>query len=130
MKKDGSCKNHYPKQFCDETTIDNDSFPRYRWRDNGASAKVRGHNLDNRWVVPYNPYLLAKFDSHINVEICSTIKAMKYLYKYIYKGHDRMHPFVYSLQLHLENQQAVSFYKSDNLTRVVNNDLLSKINVD
>jgi hypothetical protein len=46
--------------------------------------------LDNRWVVPYNPYLLAKFDCHINVEICSTIKAIKYLYKYFYKGHDRI----------------------------------------
>jgi ATP-dependent DNA helicase PIF1 len=26
MKKDGSWKNRYPKQFCDETTIGNDSF--------------------------------------------------------------------------------------------------------
>jgi hypothetical protein len=90
MKKDGNCKNHYPKQFCDETTIGNDSFPRYRRRDNGANAKVQGHNLDNRWVVPYNPYLLTKFDSHINVKICSTIKAVKYLYEYIYKGHGRV----------------------------------------
>ena len=69
MKKYRSCKNRYPKQFCDETTIGNDSFPRYRRQDNGASAKVRGHNLDNRWILPYNPYLLAKIDSHINVEI-------------------------------------------------------------
>ncbi|KAG7997505.1 hypothetical protein I3843_01G214600 [Carya illinoinensis] len=48
------------------------------------------YNLDNRWVVPYNPYLLATFDCHINVEICSTIKAVKYLYKYVYKGHDHV----------------------------------------
>lgn len=46
--------------------------------------------LNNRWVVPYNPYLLARFDCHINVEVCSTIKAVKYLYKYIYKGHDKI----------------------------------------
>jgi hypothetical protein len=94
----------------------------------------------------------------------ATIKAVKYLYKYIYKGHNRvafnmiskhisqdideiqqfqsarwitppeamwriygftlneMYPFVYSLQLHLENQQYVTFNKSDNLTHVVNND--------
>ncbi|KAG6720710.1 hypothetical protein I3842_03G074600 [Carya illinoinensis] len=56
--------------------------------DNGITVKLRGHNLDNRWVVPYNPYLLATFDCHINVEICSTIKVVKYLYKYVYKGHD------------------------------------------
>jgi hypothetical protein len=29
------------------------------------------------------------FDCHINVEVCSSIKAIKYLYKYIYKGHDQ-----------------------------------------
>ncbi|KAH7512984.1 hypothetical protein FEM48_Zijuj12G0148300 [Ziziphus jujuba var. spinosa] len=66
------------------------SFPLYRRRDDGCKVKVRGSVLDNRWVVPYNPYLLAKFDCHINVEICSTIKAVKYLYKYIYKGHDKV----------------------------------------
>ncbi|KAJ0985328.1 hypothetical protein J5N97_003684 [Dioscorea zingiberensis] len=51
---------------------------------------VRGHNLDNRWVVPYNPYLLKRYNCHINFEICSSITAVKYLYKYIYKGHDRV----------------------------------------
>jgi hypothetical protein len=45
--------------------------------------------LDNRWVVPYNPYLAAKYHWHINVEICSTVVSVKYLYKYVYKGHDR-----------------------------------------
>src|SRR6266542_3677415 len=29
------------------------------------------------------------FNCHINVEVCSSIKTVKYLYKYIYKGHDR-----------------------------------------
>jgi hypothetical protein len=39
--------------------------------------------------VPYNPYLLYLFNCHINVEACGSIKADKYLFKYIYKGHDR-----------------------------------------
>ena len=39
--------------------------------------------------VPYNPSLLLKYNAHINVEICSTVSAVKYLYKYVYKGHDR-----------------------------------------
>ena len=84
MKRTGRCKNHYPRDFCEQTNIGNDSFPKYRRQDDGASIKVRGKDLDNCWVVPYNAYLLAKFDYHINVEICSTIKAIKYLYKYIY----------------------------------------------
>lgn len=40
-------------------------------------------------MVPYNPYLTTKYDCHINVEICSSIIAIKYLFKYVYKGHDR-----------------------------------------
>ncbi|KAG5514913.1 hypothetical protein RHGRI_036082 [Rhododendron griersonianum] len=84
------CKNHYPKNCCTETTICPDGYPIYRRRPDGQQVKVRGHMLDNRWIVPYNPYLLAMFDCHINVEVCSTIKAVKYLYKYIYKGHDRI----------------------------------------
>ena len=52
-------------------------------------VNVGGAQLDNRWVVPYNPYLLLKFNAHINVDICSTVSAVKYLYKFVYKGHDR-----------------------------------------
>ncbi|PWZ57558.1 ATP-dependent DNA helicase PIF1 [Zea mays] len=58
-------------------------------RDDGRKEKVRGFELDNRWVVPYNPYLLRLFNCHINVEACGSIKAVKYMFKYIYKGHDR-----------------------------------------
>jgi hypothetical protein len=50
---------------------------------------VRKHEMNNRWVVPYNPYLLQYFNCHINVEACGSIKVVKYLFKYIYKGHDR-----------------------------------------
>jgi hypothetical protein len=44
--------------------------------------------MDNSWVVPYNPYLTLKYNAHINLELCSTVKSVKYLYKYIYKGYD------------------------------------------
>jgi hypothetical protein len=43
----------------------------------------------NRDVIPYNPFLSAKYDCHINVEVCISVKAIKYIHKYIYKGHDR-----------------------------------------
>lgn len=49
---------------------------------------VRGASLDNRYVGPYNPYLLAKFNCHINVEVCTSVKSVKYIYKYVYKGYD------------------------------------------
>ncbi|AQK99913.1 hypothetical protein ZEAMMB73_Zm00001d012588 [Zea mays] len=84
-----SCKNQYPRHFREATMQGKDSYPNYRRRDDGRKEKVRGCELDNRWVVPYNPYLLRLFNCHINVEACGSIKAVKYLFKYIYKGHDR-----------------------------------------
>ncbi|KAG5565447.1 hypothetical protein RHGRI_001363 [Rhododendron griersonianum] len=64
-------------------------FPELRRKDSFTVHK-RGAIMDNRWVVPYNPYLLSRYNCHLNVEICSGVKAVKYLYKYIYKGHDKI----------------------------------------
>ncbi|XP_071928922.1 uncharacterized protein [Coffea arabica] len=90
MKQHIGCKDNYPKEFTEATRHSHNSYPVYRRRDFQQSVTVRGHPLDNRWVIPYNPYLLSKFNCHINVEICSTIRAVKYIYKYIYKGHDKI----------------------------------------
>ncbi|GBM17082.1 hypothetical protein AVEN_133341-1 [Araneus ventricosus] len=51
-------------------------------------VQVGKYSIDNRWVVPYNPWLLKKFNAHINIEVCASVKSVKYLYKYAYKGHD------------------------------------------
>ncbi|GAA0147726.1 hypothetical protein LIER_36573 [Lithospermum erythrorhizon] len=88
--KEGKCKNHYPKWFCEHTTHGKGSYPVYQRQDNHRTTKVRGHTLDNRWVIPYNPTLLVQFDCHINVKICCDIRAVKYLYKYVHKGHDKI----------------------------------------
>ncbi len=45
--------------------------------------------MDNQWIVPYNLHLATKYHAHINVEICLSIFAVKYLYKYVYEGLDR-----------------------------------------
>uniref|UniRef100_A0A453QHP2 ATP-dependent DNA helicase n=1 Tax=Aegilops tauschii subsp. strangulata TaxID=200361 RepID=A0A453QHP2_AEGTS len=84
-----SCKNNYPRPFSETTIQGKDCYPLYRRRNNGSTEIVRNWKLDNRWVVPYNPYLLRMLNCHINVEICSSIKAVKYLFKFMYKGHDR-----------------------------------------
>ncbi|XP_058790182.1 uncharacterized protein LOC131663668 [Phymastichus coffea] len=87
--KEGKCSKNFPKEFQQETTMDENGYPYYRRTDTGTSYKCpNGHKIDNRWVVPYCAKLLLIFDCHINVEIVSSIKAVKYLYKYIYKGHD------------------------------------------
>ncbi|KAI5416511.1 hypothetical protein KIW84_041536 [Lathyrus oleraceus] len=88
--KDKHCKKRYPKQFLDETRQGTNSYPEYRRRFDESISLGRYRSVDNRWVVPYNPWLLLKYDCHINVEICSSIKSIKYLYKYVYKGPDRV----------------------------------------
>ncbi|SAL95592.1 hypothetical protein, partial, partial [Absidia glauca] len=82
---------HYPKTFRDETCLNEDGYPHYRRRDNGRTYTYSRSNFtaDNRHVVPYNPYLCQKYNSHINVEICTSSRAVKYLCKYVTKGSDR-----------------------------------------
>jgi hypothetical protein len=48
-----------------------------------------GFAFDNIWVVPYNRYMSLFFNCHINVEVYTSVAVVKYLYKYVYKGHDR-----------------------------------------
>ncbi|XP_036147162.1 uncharacterized protein LOC118647075 [Monomorium pharaonis] len=69
--------------------MDEDAYPYYRRRNNGSSfERPGGYVVDNRYLVPYCPILSIIFNCHINVEVVSSIKSVKYLYKYIYKGHD------------------------------------------
>ncbi|QHN83755.1 uncharacterized protein [Arachis hypogaea] len=88
--KNGQCKRNYPKEFAAETRRGDDSYPQYRRRFDTPVQINQNVTVDNRWVVPYNPWLLLKYDCHINVEICSSIKSIKYLYKYCYNGPDRV----------------------------------------
>jgi hypothetical protein len=88
--KDGVCSKGFPKSYCTNTATNGDGYPKYRRRrDRTHTSQYQTRNIGNEWVVPYNPYLLQKYNCHINVEICSTVSAIKYLYKYVYKGHDR-----------------------------------------
>ena len=86
---DGKCSKNFPKPFLNETNMDENGYPNYRKEDTGISyEQTNGNVVDNRWVVPYCPTLLEMFNCHINVEVVTSIKSVKYLYKYIYKGHD------------------------------------------
>lgn len=78
---DGTCVRHYPKPYCSETRMAENKYPVYRRRP--------GQVLNLR-VVPYNPTLLLMFNCHINVEVCSSLSSIKYLFKYIHKGQDRI----------------------------------------
>ena len=64
---DRKCSKKYPKVFSQFTPTGNDSYAMYKHRNNGRTVIVNGIQLDNRWVVPYNPYLLLKYNAHINI---------------------------------------------------------------
>ena len=93
---DGVCSKGYPKPYQEHTEMRFNGYPLYRRRrPNGTNRDdIFQHRLpsnqtfgmDNGWVVPYNPYLLVKFECHLNVEICASIDSVKYLFKYITKG--------------------------------------------
>src|SRR5205807_835973 len=92
----GLCKKRFPKHFCQETRMKEDGYPEYARPDNGHTIEKPGTGANNtasiftnKDVVPYPPELLVQFQCHINLEVCASIKSVKYIHKYIYKGHDR-----------------------------------------
>jgi hypothetical protein len=91
--KNGRCSKGYPKPYQEVTSTAQDGYPLYARPNDGQAFPVKvlhtSVEVDNRWIVPYNPYLSAKFNCHINVESVATFKTLKYCFKYIHKGPDR-----------------------------------------
>ena len=112
----GYCTVRFPKKYEKYTIANNDSYPKYKRRapKNGGVQliktirnsnnhdKRRSKVINNGYVVPYNAGLLLRYNCHLNVEVCSTVKAVKYIYKYIYKGPDRA---MFELQKQQENKE-------------------------
>eukprot|EP00794_Sanderia_malayensis_P002293 gene2293-biopygen2036 len=84
------CKKKFPKDLAQQTEFNVNGYPLYRRRGQ-TTAQLRQHRLNDSWVVPHNIKLLLKFDCHMNVEVCTTVKSVKYIFKYIHKGNDMAH---------------------------------------
>ncbi|GFR20235.1 ATP-dependent DNA helicase [Trichonephila clavata] len=92
---DGKCTKRYPRDLLAETITGNDVYPlngRRSTEDGGNSLTLKVLNntiaVDNRWVVPYPSLLLKTHNAHINVEYSNSVKAIKYIFKYVNKGSD------------------------------------------
>ena len=89
--RDGSCNKGFPFETRSSTSIGEAYYPEYRRRspeDGGHTGNKRGVEIDNKWVVPYNAYLLMKYQSHINIQYVVSVASIKYLFKYNFKGGD------------------------------------------
>ena len=101
------CIKRFPRKFNKTIIINTDGYFIYRRRyiiDNEVIIQGFNNRFNNRWVVLYNPFLTRLFKIYINVEVCTTVKTVKYIHKYIYKGHDKA-----TLQI----------YKIDKITRYI-----------
>ena len=106
-------KKHYPRNFLEETSVQENSYSLYRRRNNISTHEIphpqdqnQKFTMDNCWVVPYNPYLTRHFKAHINVEICSSVQAIKYIHKYIYKGSNRA-----TIQVDIEKDEVAQYFQ-------------------
>ncbi|RZB46440.1 hypothetical protein D0Y65_050465 [Glycine soja] len=88
--KEGKCSRFYPKMFHPQTVLDSNGYPIYRRRNDGRTISKNGVIIDNRYTIPYNAKLLRKYQAHINIEWCNQNTSIKYLFKYINKGYDRV----------------------------------------
>ena len=173
--KYNKCEHGFPKDYMPYSSFDDeDGSPSYRRRtpeNGGGSYSVNltvmkrklNYEYTSKDVVPHNLWLLRKFKCHINVEICSSLKVIKYLLWYPFKGEARViaskedeeanvgdevkqyedlrtvgateafwrlyefplhtrYPKVYSLEIHLEDQQEIYFEDETIMQEIVSNE--------
>ncbi|GJS26675.1 DNA helicase [Tanacetum coccineum] len=89
--KEGTCSKKYPKKYNNETFFDKDGHVHYRRRESDVYVARHSAELDNSNVVPFNRELCLTFHAHINVEYCGWSMLIKYQFKYILKGIDRIY---------------------------------------
>ena len=97
------CKRHFPKEMSRETVTLGNKYPKYRRRGR-FDCEAKGRVISDDWVVPYSPFLSLKYRAHINVEIASSIKSFKYVYKYVLKAPDTAVVSINEIQAHLSGR--------------------------
>ena len=85
--ENGKCRKNFPKPLHQQTEFNFNGYPLYRRRGQHR-AELRNYTVNDSWVVPHNPQLRMKFNCHMNLEICTTAKSVKYIFNYIHKGND------------------------------------------
>ncbi|CAO4371004.1 unnamed protein product [Caenorhabditis nigoni] len=87
------CCKGFPKTLSDTTTMQENEYSTYKRSGQNKFILHRNKNTiegGSEWVVPHCKKLLLKYECHINIEVVSSVKIMKYMFKYIHKGADRV----------------------------------------
>ena len=91
------CNTHYPQPFRTTAGVDDKSGrAEYRRTDNGDNPTIR-QRVEGEWrdipirnqrIVPYNAYLLLKYNCHICVDVVTAASCVKHLFKCVAKSAD------------------------------------------
>ncbi|KAF7827284.1 ATP-dependent DNA helicase PIF1 [Senna tora] len=106
----GKYSKHFPESYNERTSFEEDEYAKYHCRESGNTVVKNDIELDNHFVVPYNPTLLLRYQAHINVEFCNQLMSIKYLFK---------EPAVERISFHFPNQQGIVFADEDHIDDVV-----------
>ena len=117
--KNSKYSKKFSEQIKNETTIEENGFVNYRRRDTYFNIIKEGIKLDNKYVVPYNRTLCLKYSAHINVEIYSQSMLIKYLFKYLTKGPDKI-KVVIEDNIISENNQTINYKEVDKIKTYFN----------
>lgn len=119
--KDGKCTKQYPRMLLKETQTNDNGYPLYRRRapeDGGRTTtmKLRGSTeetvINNSWIVLYSPLLSKIFDAHINIEFCNSVRAIKYICKYINKASDQAIFIVQQENVNIDPRNEVQAFRA------------------
>uniref|UniRef100_A0A0R0KM79 Uncharacterized protein n=1 Tax=Glycine max TaxID=3847 RepID=A0A0R0KM79_SOYBN len=120
MKDEKCFLDVFQKKLPAEIVVDQDGYLVYR-RHNDEKYIEKNHvALDNRYVVSYNPNLL-KYQAHLNIEWCNQSTSIKYLFKYINKGYDR----ITIVLVHVQNDDGTTMQCLDELKHYVDGRYIS-----
>lgn len=85
----------YWKDFNNIIVLRDNTYPEYRKRlpKSGGEIFINYCNIDkvtinNRNIVLYPSYLIKNNNCYINIGYCALIKALKYIFKLVIKGHN------------------------------------------
>ncbi|GJZ10655.1 putative PIF1 DNA helicase/replication protein A1-like protein [Tanacetum coccineum] len=123
---ESKCSKKFPKPFYSETNLDEDGYPVYRRRDSKVQAVKGKFTYDNKYVVPYNRYLLLKYQkpaheepekvaavdeikNYLNCRYLALCEVVLWLFSF---DINYSYPSVMKLNFHLEDQQAITLRDS------------------